>query len=320
MAGGVCCGQSIMVNFSDVLGKANSRAYRSARLEEKYVKMLFFAISAISIVTTIGILSILLWESKNFFDHVSISEFLTGTSWEPLYEPKKFGVLPILWGTLMIAGGACCIAVPVGVGIALYLSEYAHPRLRATIKPLVELLAGIPSVVFGYFAVSSITPFLQNYFPDAGVFNAASATIVVGIMIVPIIASLADDAFRAVPQTMRVAGYALGATQFEVNLRVVLPAALSGIVASIVLAFARAIGETMAVALAAGSTPNLTLDFMQPIQTMTGFIVQVSMGDISHGSIEYQSLFAIAGLLFLITMLFNYIARLIVAKMKEAYE
>lgn len=309
-----------MENFSSVLDKAGRRAYKSARIEERSVKILFFAVTAISIVTTLGILSILVWESKNFFQHITPTEFLTGTSWEPLYEPKKFGALPILWGTLMIAGGACVIAVPVGVGIALYLSEYAHPRLRATIKPLIELLAGIPSVVFGYFAVTSITPFLQNYFPDVGVFNAASATIVVGIMIVPIIASLADDAFRAVPQTMRDAGFALGATQFEVNLRVVLPAALSGIVASVVLAFARAIGETMAVALAAGSTPNLTFDFLEPIQTMTGFIVQVSMGDISHGSVEYQSLFAIAGLLFLITMLFNYIARLIVARMKEAYE
>jgi phosphate transport system permease protein len=309
-----------MGNFSSVLDKAGRRAYKSARFEEQSVKILFFAVTAISIVTTLGILSILVWESKNFFQHIPFSEFLTGTSWEPLYEPKKFGVLPILWGTLMIAGGACVIAVPMGVGIALYLSEYAHPRLRATIKPLIELLAGIPSVVFGYFAVTSITPFLQTYFPDTGVFNAASATIVVGIMIVPIIASLADDAFRAVPQTMRDAGFALGATQFEVNLRVVLPAALSGIVASIVLAFARAIGETMAVALAAGSTPNLTFDFLEPIQTMTGFIVQVSMGDISHGSVEYQSLFAIAGLLFLTTMLFNYIARLIVARMKEAYE
>lgn len=320
MGSGVFCGQNMMENFSNVLDKAGRRAYKSARIEEQSVKILFFAVTAISIVTTLGILSILVWESKNFFQHISIAEFLTGTSWEPLYEPKKFGVLPILWGTLMIAGGACVIAVPVGVGIALYLSEYAHPRLRATIKPLIELLAGIPSVVFGYFAVTSITPFLQNYFPDTGVFNAASATIVVGIMIVPIIASLADDAFRAVPQTMRDAGFALGATQFEVNLRVVLPAALSGIVASIVLAFARAIGETMAVALAAGSTPNLTFDFLEPIQTMTGFIVQVSMGDISHGSVEYQSLFAIAGLLFLTTMLFNYIARLIVARMKEAYE
>jgi phosphate transport system permease protein len=185
---------------------------------------------------------------------------------------------------------------------------------------MIELLAGIPSVVFGYFAVTTITPFLLRVFPETEIFNAASAAITVGIMVIPVVASLSEDAFRSVPQSMRDAGYALGATPFEVNLRVVIPAAVSGIMASVILAFARAIGETMAVSLAAGSTPNLTLNFLEPIQTMTGFIVQVSMGDIQHGSIEYQSLFAVAGVLFIVTMIFNYLARRVVTRMKQAYE
>lgn len=309
-----------MTQIDQPLSEWTNTAYRMARWEQKFVHYLFLAISFVTILTTIGIIATLAIESQHFFSHVTFWEFLTGTKWEPLFEPKKFGVLPILWGTMMIAFGACVVAVPIGVGIALYLSEYAHPKVRATLKPLIELLAGIPSVVFGYFAVTIITPFLQRFLPSTEVFNAASAALTVGIMIIPVVASLSEDAFRSVPQSMRDAGYALGATPFEVNLRVVIPAAVSGIMASVILAFARAIGETMAVSLAAGSSPNLTLNFLEPIQTMTGFIVQVSMGDVQHGSIEYQSLFAVAGVLFIVTMIFNYLARKVVAKMKQAYE
>ncbi|MEI8026030.1 MAG: phosphate ABC transporter permease subunit PstC [Pseudomonadota bacterium] len=309
-----------MTQSDQPLSEWTNKAYRRARWEQMFVHYLFLAISSVTILTTIGIIATLAIESQHFFSHVTFGEFLTGTKWEPLFEPKKFGVLPILWGTMMIAFGACVIAVPIGVGIALYLSEYAHPKVRATLKPLIELLAGIPSVVFGYFAVTIITPFLQRFLPSTEVFNAASAALTVGIMIIPVVASLSEDAFRSVPQSMRDAGYALGATPFEVNLRVVIPAAVSGIMASVILAFARAIGETMAVSLAAGSSPNLTLNFLEPIQTMTGFIVQVSMGDVQHGSIEYQSLFAVAGMLFIVTMIFNNLARKVVTKMKQAYE
>lgn len=309
-----------MIQSDQPLSEWTNKAYRHARREQSVVHYLFLSVSLVTILTTIGIIATLAIESQHFFAHVTFREFLTGTRWEALFEPKKFGVLPILWGTLMIAFGACVVAVPIGVGIALYLSEYAHQKVRATLKPAIELLAGIPSVVFGYFAVTIVTPFLQRFLPSTEVFNAASAALTVGIMIVPLVASLSEDAFRSVPQSMRDAGYALGATPFEVNLRVVIPAAVSGIMASVILAFARAIGETMAVSLAAGSSPNLTLDFLKPIQTMTGFIVQVSMGDVQHGSIEYQSLFAVAGVLFMVTMIFNYLARKVVEKMKQAYE
>lgn len=300
--------------------KWTSRAYRYGRREEAVVYYLFLAVSLVSILTTLGIIATLLIESQHFFSHVTLWDFFTGTKWEALFQPQKFGILPILWGTTMVALGACVVALPIGIGIALYLSEYAHPKVRATVKPMIELLAGIPSVVFGYFAVTTVTPFLVGIFPETQIFNAASAAITVGIMVIPVVASLSEDAFRSVPQSMRDAGYALGATPFEVNIRVVIPAAVSGIMASVILAFARAIGETMAVSLAAGSTPNLTLNFLEPIQTMTGFIVQVSMGDIQHGSIEYQSLFAVAGVLFIVTMMFNYLARKVVERMKQAYE
>jgi len=309
-----------MIDREQPLAQWTSRSYRMARWEQSCVHYSFLAVTLITILTTLGIIATLVIESQHFFSHVDLWDFLTGREWEPLFEPKKFGVLPILWGTMMIAFGACLVAVPVGVGIALYLSEYAHQKVRAILKPLIELLAGIPSVVFGYFAVTIVTPFLQKFLPSTEVFNAASAAFTVGIMVIPLVASLSEDAFRSVPQSMRDAGYALGATPFEVNLRVVIPAAVSGIMASVILAFARAIGETMAVSLAAGSSPHLTLNFLEPIQTMTGFIVQVSMGDVQHGSIEYQSLFAVAGVLFIVTMIFNYLARKVVARMKQAYE
>ena len=244
-----------------------------------------------------------------FFSEVSFKEFFFGTKWAPLFEPRSFGVLPIIWGTFLVSFGACLVAIPFGLGIAMFLSEFARPKTRSILKPIIELLAGIPSVVFGYFALITITPILRTFFPGIEVFNALSASIVVGIMTVPMISSLSDDAFRAVPRSLREAGYAMGATSFEVSWKVVFPAAMSGVMASIILAFSRAIGETMAVTLAAGASPKLTIDFLQSIQTMTSYIVQVSMGDTAHGSIEYHSIFAVALVLFFITFSINLLAQ-----------
>jgi phosphate transport system permease protein len=224
-------------------------------------------------------------------------------------------------GTFLVAGGALLVAVPIGLGSGIFLSEYAPPSLRSVVKPILEVLAGIPTVVYGYFALVFVTPeIIQPLVPSADIFNAASAAIVVGVMIIPTIASLSDDAFRAVPRTLREAAYALSATRLEVSTRVVLPAAMSGVVAAVILAFARAIGETMAVTLAAGAMARLTLDPFVSIQTMTSYIVQVSLGDTPHGTIEYQTIFAVGMLLFLITLTFNVIAQRVLHRFREVYE
>ena len=220
----------------------------------------------------------------------------------------------------MIAFGSAVVAIPLGVMTAIFLSEYASNKARAWIKPLLEILSGIPTVVYGYFALSFVTPLLQKFFPSTEVFNAASACIVVGVMTLPMVASLCDDAMRAVPNSLRYAGYAMGATKSEVAFSVVFPAALSGVIASFVLAISRAIGETMAVTLAAGATPNMSFNFLKSIQTMTAYIVQVSMGDTPHGTIEYQSLFVIGATLFLITLIMNLISDMVLRKYKQKYE
>ena len=252
---------------------------------------MILALSAyISIFTTLTIIAVLGKESYIFFQQVSIWEFLFGTHWEPLLEPKSFGVLPLLAGTLLIVVGSGLIAIPTGLMTAVYLSEYASERTRSIIKPIMEVLAGIPTVVYGYFALTFITPMIRLILPDTQIFNALSASIVVGIMILPMVASLCDDAIRSVPISLRQGGYALGATPFEVTKNVTVPAAFSGIIASFVLAVSRAFGETMAVTLAAGATPNLTLNPLESIQTMTAYIVQVSLGDTPAGGIEYQTI------------------------------
>lgn len=277
----------------------------------------------VSIFTTAGIIYVLFSESLPFFRQVSAFEFFTGTRWAPLLEPRSYGVLPLACGTFLVAFGAILIVAPIGVGSALYLSEYAPEWLRQVAKPLLEILAGIPTVVYGYFALTFITPnLLMRLFPEGQVeiFNAASAAIVVGIMIIPTVCSLCDDAFRAVPRTLREAGYALSATRLEVSLRIVLPAALSGVFAAILLALARAIGETMAVTLAAGLTPNLTINPLDSIQTMTAYIVQVSLGETPAGSLAYQSLFAVGLTLFVITLSVNLVAQRILVRFREAYE
>ena len=294
---------------------------RFTRASERLIQVVLFGCAVVSIVTTFGIVWTLVRESAGFFSEVSPLEFLLGTRWAPLLEPTSYGALPLVGGTLLVAGGALLIAVPVGVGSALFLSEYAPGWFRAAIKPVLEILAGIPTIVYGFFAVVFITPsILKPLIPSTETFNAASAAIVVGVMIIPTIASLCDDAFQAVPRTLREAAFAMAATRLEVSTRVVLPAGLSGAIAAILLAFARAIGETMAVTLAAGATPKLTLNPLVSIQTMTSYIVQISLGDTPAGTIEYQSIFAVGLLLFLITLSINLIAQRVLSRFRSAYE
>ena len=269
---------------------------------------------SITVLTTLCVIFILGKESLSFFSIVSIFDFLFGTRWEPLLEPKSFGVLPLVCGTFLIVIGAMAIALPFGLIIATYLNEFASNRFRSVVKPALEILAGIPTVVYGYFALTFVTPLLKKVIPDMQIFNAASGAIVVGIMILPMISSLCDDAFRAVPSTLRDGAYALGATPFEVMTQIILPAAKSGVAASFVLAVSRAIGETMAVTLAAGATPQMTLNPLESIQTMTAYIVQVSLGDTPAGGIEYQTCFAVAGLLFVMTFTMNLIGNHFISK------
>jgi phosphate transport system permease protein len=251
---------------------------------------------------------------------VPASNFLFGTRWTPLLEPKSYGILPLLFGTTLIVIGAAIVALPVGLACAIYLSEYAGNRTRDLVKPILEILAGIPTIVYGFFAITFVTPILRTLIPSTEVFNAASAGIVVGIMVLPMVASLCDDALRAVPNALRDGAYSLGATSFEVTARIVVPASLSGIFAAFVLAISRAIGETMAVTLAAGATPNLTLNPLESIQTMTAYIVQVSLGDTPAGTLSYQTLFAVGAVLFSMTLVLNLIANAIMNRYRDVYE
>jgi phosphate transport system permease protein len=288
-------------------------------LKERAIGFLLFLAALFSVLTTIGIVVVLVWESVGFFRRVPVLEFLTGTVWTPLFQPQQFGVVPLLVGSVLVALIASLMAVPLGLGAAIYLSEYAPRRVRDVLKPILEILAGIPTVVYGYFALTFVTPLLRHLIPGLGIFNALSAGIVVGIMILPLIASLSEDAMAAVPRALRQGAYALGATKLEVATRVVTPAALSGIVASFILAVSRAIGETMAVVLAAGMTPQLTFDPRESIQTMTAYIVQVSLGDTPFGSIEYQSIFAVGLLLFVVTLAMNIFGRWFLSRYREVY-
>ncbi len=282
--------------------------------------MVVTAFSMVSIFTTLGIVAVLLIEALGFFAEVSPIEFLTGTKWTPLFQPQNFGVLPLLSGSLLIAFGAAAVALPLGLLSAIYLSEYAHPRARGIIKPALEILAGIPTVVYGYFALTFVTPMLRLVWPGTEIFNALSASIVMGIMIIPMVSSLSEDALSAVPRALREGAYALGATKFEVAVRTVVPAALSGIIASFILAISRAIGETMIVAIAAGATPKLTLNPLESVQTMTAYIAQVSLGEVPHGTLEYKTIFAVGLTLFLITLLMNLASNVVLRKYREVYE
>jgi len=296
------------------------RGIRNRRIEEILVLNLLRLSGLISIITTIGIISILAINSVPFFHEVGFTEFFTGLEWTPLFIPQNFGISPLVNGTFLVAFIAAITALVFGLGSAFYLSEYASRRVRKIIKPLLEILAGIPTVVYGYFALTFVTPIIQVIFPETIIFNALSAGLVMGIMIIPMVSTLSEDAMNAVPMSLREAAYGLGAKKYQVALRVVFPSAISGVVASFILAISRAIGETMIVSLAAGGKPALTLNPLDAIQTMTAYIVTVSQGETPQGSVEYNSIFAVGLLLFFLTLIMNLIGRFIVTKYAQNYE
>ena len=299
----------------------NLSGTRSRGVQETIVGAVLWTCGALSLLTTVGIVFVLIQQALVFFQQVRVLDFLFGTSWTALFKTPQYGVLPLVAGTLMITVIAMLVSVPLGLMSAIYLSEYAAPGIRNVLKPSLELLAGIPTIVYGFFAVTFIRPdILKLIFPGIGPFSALSAGIAVGVMTIPLVASLSEDAMRAVPRTLREGGYALGATKLEVSWQIVVPAAISGIIASFILAMSRAIGETMIVALAAGSRPQLTANPLEPMQTMTGFIVQAFSGDMVVGTTPYLSLFAVGLLLFFITLLLNLMSQWIVRRFREAYE
>ncbi|MBA2304525.1 MAG: phosphate ABC transporter permease subunit PstC [Acidobacteria bacterium] len=292
---------------------------RSRTIFEFIVERALFLCAAGSILVTAGIILVLVWESAAFLRDVPLSEFLFGTVWTPLFYDKHFGVLPLVAGTLLASAIAMVVALPAGLLIAIYLSEYAPSTLRRVVRPVLEVLAGVPTVVYGYFALQFVTPLLQSFVPGLAGFNALSPGIVMGIMILPLVSSLSEDALRSVPNGLREGAYALGATRLQTSLRVVVPAAFSGISAATVLAASRAIGETMIVAIAAGQQPRLTLDPRVPVETMTAYIVQVSLGDTPAGTLEYRTIFAVGMLLFLSTFILNLISNWLRERFREEY-
>ena len=293
---------------------------RSARTAAEFlIERTLFLCAAASILVTVGIILVLIFETVAFLREVPITEFLFGTVWTPLFSDKHFGILPLVSGTLLASTIAMLVAVPAGLLTAIYLSEYAPDVIRRVVRPVLELLAGVPTVVYGYFALQFVTPLLQGLVPGLAGFNALSPGIVMGIMILPLVSSLSEDALRSVPNGLREGAYALGATRMQAAVRVVVPAALSGISAAVVLAVSRAIGETMIVAIAAGQQPRLTLDPRVPIETMTAYIVQVSLGDTPAGTIEYRTIFAVGMLLFLSTFILNLISNWLRERFREEY-
>ena len=294
------------------------RAKRS-KLTERVVEGILALTSSISILTTVGIIAVLSVESVLFFREVSLSQLLFDTQWTPLFLDKHFGIWPLIAGTVLTSAIALALSVPAGLIIAIYVSEFAHERTRKFLKPILELLAGIPTIVYGYFALLVITPVLQHVFPEMGSFNALSAGIAMGIMILPMMASLSEDAIYTVPRSLREGAYALGASKLQMICGAVIPGAVGGITAAIILSAARAVGETMIVAIAAGQQPLLHLNPLQPVETMTAYIVQVSLGDTPHGTLEYHTLFAVAMILFLLTMALNVISLTIRERSKRMY-
>jgi len=290
------------------------------RIRERVIEFFLFLAALSSIAITVGIVGILLYESEQFFAHVSIIEFLTDTQWTVLFANPRYGILPLVSGTLVTSMIALVVALPLGTIIAIYLSEYAGNRLREILKPILELLSAVPTVVFGYFALLFLTPLLQNILPGLPGFNMLSAGIMIGIMIIPYVSSLSEDAIKAVPVTIREGSYAMGATRLQTAARVLVPSAFSGIASAYVLGFSRAVGETMIVAIAAGQQPNLTLNPMEGAATITTYIVQVSLGDLPHGSIAYQSIFAAGLMLMLMTLAFNIGGYFLRKKFREIYE
>jgi phosphate transport system permease protein len=278
-----------------------------------------FLCALVSVGTTVGIIAVLAVETAAFLREVPIVEFLFGTEWTPLFSSPSFGVLPLVAGTVLVSLIAMLVALPMGLLSAIYLSEYANSRVRRVVKPVLELLAGIPTVVYGYFALLFVTPLLQEFIPGLAAFNALSPGIVMGIMILPLVSSLSEDAMRAVPNGLREGSYALGATRMQTSLRVVVPAAFSGITAAFILAVSRAVGETMIVAIAAGQQPSMTWNPLVQVETMTAYIVQVSLGDTPQGTLEYRTIFAVGMLLFLSTFGLNLVSAWLRERYREEY-
>jgi len=290
------------------------------RKKEKAIELLMSASSLVSVLTTIGIIFVLTADSYKFFSEVSIVDFFTDKEWTPLFENKHFGILPLLSGTLLTTIIATLVAVPMGITIAVYLSEYASRRFTSIVKPILEVLAAIPTVVYGFFALQYVTPLLQKLIPGLSGFNALSPGIVMGIMIMPYITSLSEDALRAIPTSLREASYGMGANRFQTAFKVMIPAASSGIIVSVILAISRALGETMIVAIAAGQEPKLTLNPLESVETITTYIIQVSMGDVPQDSLEYRTIFAAGLVLFLFTFILNNISFWVIKRFRQQYD
>ena len=300
--------------------KSSRFAHRRMRyVRERIIESLLFLAALSSVAITVAIVVILVRESLGFFAHVSIVDFLTDTQWTPLFDDAHYGIMPLVAGTLVTAGVALAVAIPLGTIIAIYLSEFAPHRVREFVKPVLELLDGIPTIVYGYFALLFVTPLLQYFFPELPGFNMLSAGLVMGVMIIPYVSSISEDAMRAVPMHIREGSYAMGATRFQTALRVITPAAFSGIAAAYILGIARALGETMIVAVAAGMQPNLTWNPMEPAATITAYIVQVSLGDLPHGSLGYQTIFVAGLTLMLMTLVFNIAGHWLRKRFREVY-
>jgi phosphate transport system permease protein len=311
---GAPVGARVPAMVSERLAKKFSR-----NLKERAIEALLFFAASVSVLTTVGIVYVLVKESVVFFTQVPLWDFLTDTQWTPLFDDAHFGIMVLLSGTITSSAVALLVAVPLGTTIAIYLSEFATPRAREIAKPILELLSGVPTIVYGYFALLFVTPILQKLIPGLPGFNLLSAGIVMGIMIVPLVASISEDAMRAVPMSLREGSFAMGATRLQTAINVVFPAALSGIAAAYVLGISRAVGETMILAVAAGMQPNLTFNPMEPAATITAFIVQVALGDLPHGSIGYQTIFAAGLTLFLLTLVFNLIGLWMRKRFRQAY-
>jgi phosphate transport system permease protein len=311
-----------MTSADVTVGRAEVAALPRKRIRwgEQFVHAILFLAAAISVLTTVGIVFSLLAPAIDFFREVSVLEFVSGTTWAPLFLDAHFGVLPLVVGTFLISFLSALVAFPLGVGVAIYLSEYAKPRVTAALKPILEILAAIPTVVLGYFALTFVTPFLRDIGLGVEIFNALSASLVLGVMLIPTIASLSEDAMAAVPTELRDGGYALGADKLQVSTRIVVPAAISGLIAAFVLGFSRAVGETMIVLIAAGQLAQITFDPRETIETMTAFIGATGNGDVPTGSIEYKTIFAVGLTLFLMTLVLNLISIRLVRKYREVYE
>ncbi len=309
----------IEVQHNRSFGGASEKFLRRRAMQAAIARCILFAAAAASVLVTVGIVYVLVTESASFFSHVSIRDFLTDTQWTPVFENARFGVMTLVSATLTVAGIALAFAVPAGMALAIYLSEYARPGIRETVKPFLELLEGVPTVVYGFFALLFVTPLLQIFLPELSGFNLLAPGLVMGIMILPYTASVSEDAMRAVPMGLREAGYALGYSRFRVAAQVVIPAALSGITAAFILGMSRAVGETMVVAVAAGQNPNFGFDPMEGAATITAYIVQMAMGDLPHGSIAYQSVFGAGIVLFVITLIFNVLGFYMRRRFREVY-